>query len=98
MKRRDLLVLWLDYFNSRVGRRKGRRVPLSLAARSPTLEDLRRAAEAAGLQVVAAKVARRPDAQFPTGYVQVRKVEGRSKQAVIREVAIHLSRIRGERA
>ncbi len=96
MKKRDQLVIWLDYFNSRVSRRKGRRVPLSLAARNPTLEELRAAAEAAGLRVVAAREAVRPGRPGErSGYIQVLKVEGRTKQSVIREIAKSLMKVRG---
>jgi len=96
LKRRDQVIIWLDYFNSRLGRRQGRRVPLSIATRNPTLDELRRAAEEAGLQVMAAKEARRPGRPSErSGYVQVRKVEGKSKQLLLRELAKELARIRG---
>ncbi|MGC8555485.1 MAG: signal recognition particle subunit SRP19/SEC65 family protein [Conexivisphaera sp.] len=96
MKKRDLIVIWIDYYNSRLGRRQGRRVPLSLAARNVTLDDLRRAAEAAGLRVVAAREARRPGRPGErSGYIQVQKAEGASKQSIVREVAKSLMRLRG---
>ncbi|MCI4461233.1 MAG: hypothetical protein JHC24_03470 [Thaumarchaeota archaeon] len=44
----------------------------------------------------AAKEARRPGRPSErSGYVQVRKVEGKSKQLLLRELAKELARIRG---
>ena len=96
MKKRDQIVIWVDYFNSRLGRRQGRRVPVSLAARNPTLDDLRKAAEAIGLRVVVVREARRPGRPGErSGYIQVSKVEGRTKQSLVRDVAKSLMRIKG---
>ncbi|WP_174447885.1 signal recognition particle subunit SRP19/SEC65 family protein [Conexivisphaera calida] len=96
MKKRDQIVIWADYFNSRLGRRQGRRVPLSLAARNPTLDDLRKAAEAIGLRVVAVREARRPGRPGErSGYIQVSKVDSRAKQSLVRDVAKSLMRIKG---
>ncbi len=43
MPRKDLKVLYPSYFDSRLSRSKGRRVPRSLAVRKPTLQDVERA-------------------------------------------------------
>ena len=96
MKKRDQIVIWVDYFNSRLGRRRGRRGPLRLAARNPTLDDLRRAAEAMGLRVIAARDARRPGRPGErSGYIQVSKVDGRTKQSLVRDMAKSLMRVKG---
>lgn len=95
MKRRDSFVIWLDYFNSRLSRGKGRRVPVSLAARGIGLEDLARAARGAGLDVVASKAARHPKRpREASGYVQVLKKPGLTKQKIIKEIAKALMRNR----
>lgn len=96
LKKRDLQIVWVDYFNSKLGRRQGRRVPLNLAAKNPTLDDVRRAAEAIGLHVVAAREAHHPGRpRERSGYVQVSRMEGRSKQALLKELAKSLMRTRG---
>jgi signal recognition particle subunit SRP19 len=45
-----LLVVYPEYFDSRLSRKAGRRIPKDSAREGPTLEDLERAARAAGLE------------------------------------------------
>ena len=40
MRRRDRKVVYPSYFDSRLSRRDGRRVPKSLSLRGPTLQDI----------------------------------------------------------
>ena len=40
MKAYERFVIWLEYFNSELKRRQGRRLPLNAAIRSPTLKEL----------------------------------------------------------
>ena len=79
MKEEDRLVIWIDYFNSLNSRREGRRVPIDLAVRSPTLEELVRAVKSIGIDSVAveARYPKRP--RKKSGYVSVPKVMKKRK-------------------
>lgn len=46
-RKEGLLVLYPEYFDSRLTRKEGRRVPRNLAREAPTLEALLKAARAA---------------------------------------------------
>jgi len=49
-RKEGLLVVYPEYFDSRLSRKEGRRIPKEAARESPTLEDLEKAARAAGLE------------------------------------------------
>lgn len=95
MKDYQRQIIWLDYFDSSLKRSQGRRVPLSLASRSPTLTELMEACKRLGLDAIQA------EAKYPrsfwknSGYVSVRK-KG-PKQKILLEIAKNLSKVRGER-
>ncbi|MEM2145672.1 MAG: signal recognition particle subunit SRP19/SEC65 family protein [Candidatus Jordarchaeaceae archaeon] len=40
MKKKDKIILYPEYFDSKITRGKGRKVPLKLSVPSPTLEEL----------------------------------------------------------
>ncbi|QQG48978.1 MAG: hypothetical protein HY247_01280 [archaeon] len=93
MKEYERFVLWLDYFNSELKRSDGRRVPLSLATRTPTLLELDEACRRLNLKPL-------PQAgRFPSGpsrdsgYVSVAKAP--PKAALVLRVAKELSAVRG---
>jgi len=93
MKEYDKYVIWLDYFNSELKRREGRRVPLNSATRAPTIEELAEACRRLNVQPVA-QVARYPSAPSrDSGYVSVMKTK--PKHALIMKVAKELSVVRG---
>lgn len=94
MKEYEKQVLWLDYFNSELKRNQGRRVPLNIATRAPTLQELEDACRRLNLQPVsqAALYPSRRNAQ--SGYVSVRKAK--PKQSVVLKVAKELSVVRGQ--
>jgi signal recognition particle subunit SRP19 len=93
MKEYEKHVLWLDYFNSEFKRTQGRRVPLSSATRSPTLEELDEACRRLNLRPVpqAAKYPGAPARQ--SGYVMVQK--SKPKHALVLKVAKELAIVRG---
>lgn len=93
MKDYDRYILWLDYFDSSMPRNKGRRVPSNSAVRSPTLQELKLAAERLGLKPEAFE-ARRPSSLKRTGYIQVQKLA--KKQQLIRKLSLELARVRSE--
>ncbi len=86
-------MIWLDYFNSELKRREGRRVPVSAAIRSPTLDELEEACKKLNLDPKP-QVARFPrSSRIQSGYVSVRK-EG-TKQKLLLKVARQLAGHRG---
>ena len=93
MKEYERQVIWLDYFNSELKRREGRRVPMNSATRSPTLDELGEACRRLKLESVA------QPAQFPlsplrqSGYVSVPK--SKPKQGLVMTIAKELSVVRG---
>ena len=93
MKEEDRQVFWLDYFDSTLSRSEGRRVPVSMAVRSPKLEDLVEAAKSLGLEVEGfeAKHPKRP--RKVSGYISVRKVG--KKQELLKNMARALSQVKG---
>jgi signal recognition particle subunit SRP19 len=93
MKEYDRHVFWLDYFDSELKRREGRRVPLSSATRAPTLPELEEACRRLNLHP------ERQVARFPShpskesGYVSV--IKANPKKSVLLKVARELSVVRG---
>ncbi len=93
MKEYEKYVIWLDYFNSELRRSEGRRVPLSSATRSPSVEELSEACRRLNLQPVAhvSKYPGSPTKQ--SGYLSVAK--SKPKQALVINIARELSVVRG---
>ncbi|MGD0319713.1 MAG: signal recognition particle subunit SRP19/SEC65 family protein [Nitrososphaerales archaeon] len=93
MKEYEKYVIWLDYFNSELKRREGRRVPLNSSTRAPTIEELSEACRRLNVQPVA-QVARYPSSPSrESGYVSVTKVK--PKHTLMMKVAKELSVVRG---
>ncbi len=93
MKEYDNYVFWLDYFNSELKRGEGRRVPLSSATRSPTIDELTEACRRLNIQP-APRSARYPSSTTrQSGYVSVKK--SKPKHALLLKVARELSAVRG---
>ncbi len=93
MKEYGRCVLWLEYFDSALKRREGRRVPLSAATRTPKVDELAEACERLGLRP-AQQFARHPRSPGrESGYVAVAK--SGQKQAVLLRVAKELALVRG---
>jgi signal recognition particle subunit SRP19 len=93
MKDYDRYILWLDYFNSELKRREGRRVPLNTATREPTLSELDEACRRLNLQpeLQPARYPSKPGKE--SGYVSV--IKGSPKRGLILKVAKELSNVRG---
>jgi signal recognition particle subunit SRP19 len=94
MKDYDRLVIWVDYFNSSLGRSEGRRVPLNVAVRNPTLEELKEAVRRNGYRAETQDAAHPKRMRSPSGYVSIERKK--PKAQTIREIATLLSSIRGE--
>ncbi len=66
-------VFWLDYFDSSLSRDSGRRVPLPLATRNPTVDELAAAARKLGYEPHVEKARHPYRPTKPSGYIQVEK-------------------------
>jgi len=94
-KLKGKVILWLAYFDASRRRSEGRRLPLSLCLRSPSLREIVRAAEVLNLNPQP-----KPEARFPRcwwaegGYVIVDKLG--SKQETLRRVAEKALELRGK--
>ena len=86
-------IFWVDYFDSELKRKEGRRVPLSAATRAPTLAELGEACRRLNLQPQpeTAKFPSRPSKD--SGYVSVPK--SKPKQGLLLRIARELSAVRG---
>jgi signal recognition particle subunit SRP19 len=93
MKEYGRQVFWLNYFDSELKRREGRRVPLSSATRAPTLPELAEACRRLNIQPQpqAARYPALPAKE--SGYVSV--VKSNPKRGLLLKVAKELSVVRG---
>ncbi len=93
MKEYERYVFWLDYFNSELKRSQGRRVPLSTATRTPTIQELDEACRRLNLQPLA-QPAKYPNSPLRgSGYVSVKKEK--PKHALLLRIAKELTTVRG---
>ncbi len=82
MKDYSQVILWLDYFNRNLSKRKGRRVPKKLAVSDPTMEELSKASKDLDLAISdeninnQARYPRRPYVR--SGYLMLPKSEKKS--------------------
>ena len=95
MRKQDKAIIWPAYFDQTKTRKKGRRVPKSLAVQSPKIVEIKIAVEKLGLKHEFA-----PEAGYPktpwlkTGMIMVEK-KG-SKEQIIRKIAEQLLKLRSE--
>jgi signal recognition particle subunit SRP19 len=86
LRSRDMIVLWPIYFDSTVTWGSGRRVPKSMAIKSPKTEDIVKAVISAGLRSDLIPLKAYPRHQWVnTGYVLVE--HKMSKAKILRLVA-----------
>jgi signal recognition particle subunit SRP19 len=82
MKDYDHVILWLDYFNKNLSKRKGRRIAKEEAIYDPTIEELTKASKRLGLTFSEEDI--NPNAKFPrrpfvrSGYLMIPKTEKKS--------------------
>ncbi|MEM4545747.1 MAG: signal recognition particle subunit SRP19/SEC65 family protein [Nitrososphaerota archaeon] len=92
MIRREGFIIWPAYFDRALSWREGRRVPLRLSSRSPTVERLNKAAQKLGWYVKV-EVAAHPKTHWrKTGRLIVKPDKPLSKQHVIKILAQELLR------
>lgn len=91
MKDYDHIILWLDYFNKHLSRRKGRKVRRDRALFDPTVTELVEAAKLAGYNPATEET--NEDARYPrrsfvkSGYIMLPKSQTIKKTAVINTIA-----------
>ena len=89
MIRKDGIILWPAYFERRIPRNKGRRVPLKLASDNVTADTIARACKALGFECEIVEGAYPKMWWRKTGYVIV-KADSLRKNELIRKVAEQL--------
>ena len=95
MRKQDKAIIWPAYFDLARTRKKGRRVPKSLAVQSPKIQEITEAAEKLGLKPeVAAERGYPKTPGVKTGMILVEK-KG-AKEQTIKKIAKQLLKIRSE--
>jgi signal recognition particle subunit SRP19 len=90
MKDYDHIIVWSDYFNRNLSRRKGRRISRDKAIFDPSIQELVEAAKLAGFAISpdntneTARFPRRPYVR--SGYIMLEKIPD-SKSSVLRKLA-----------
>jgi signal recognition particle subunit SRP19 len=92
MKDYDRYVIWLDYFNSELKRSQGRRVPLALATRGPSLDELNEACRRLNLQPAGQPAKYPMSTRLGSGYVSVTK--HKPKATLVLSIAKELGTVR----
>jgi len=96
LKDYNFIVLWLDYFNSNLKRSEGRRSPLNISIKNPTLDELVKAAKIAGYQPQAYLASYPKRGLTTSGYISIEKKK--SKSISLKEISKALTIIRGEQS
>ncbi|BDR93062.1 signal recognition particle subunit SRP19/SEC65 family protein [Vulcanisaeta souniana] len=96
MDKKDYWIIWTVYFDSSKSRSFGRKVPSSMAVRSPTIEELVKAVSNLGLEFEVHADKRHPGNWFegPHGCVVIKKRNGVNKRKLVLMIAKELIRIR----
>lgn len=87
MKDYDHFIIWLDYFNKNLSRKKGRRIKRENAIYDPTFSELYEAAVAEGLDITSDSY--NDHARFPrrsyvrSGYIMIPKNQDKKKSDII---------------
>ena len=81
MKDYDHIVIWLDYFNKTLSRKKGRRLPKDKCIFDPSLNELIESTKAAGLEPTEIDdQARYPRRSYVrSGYIMLEKKSSKTK-------------------
>jgi signal recognition particle subunit SRP19 len=96
MRKQDKAIIWPAYFDQAKTRKKGRRVPKSLAVQSPKIAEITLAAQRLGLEHEVNPTAGYPKTSWiKTGRIMVEK-KG-SKEQVIEKIAKQILILRNEK-
>jgi signal recognition particle subunit SRP19 len=95
MRKQDKAIIWPAYFDQAKTRKKGRRVPKTMAVQSPKILEIQEATQKLGLKNEVVATAGYPKTQWAkTGMLLVEK-KG-SKEQVINRIAKQLVKTRSE--
>ncbi len=87
-QRKDAVIVWPVYLDSKMSKSQGRRIPTNLAAPNITLDILREAAEMGGLEFELEVDKRYPrESVRRGGYLIVKNPEGHKKKRLILVIA-----------
>lgn len=98
MKDYDHVIIWTDYFNRNLSRRKGRKVSKDMAIFDPSIQELIDASQSAGFAVSAEST--NETARFPrrsyvrSGYVMLAKKESSKKSNIMLTLAERIAQNR----
>lgn len=89
MKDYDHQIIWLDYFNKNLSRKKGRKVGKNVSVYDPTMQELINASKTLELDLTEENIstqARYPRRSFvKSGYIMISKKE--RKSTVVNQIA-----------
>jgi signal recognition particle subunit SRP19 len=89
MKDYDHQIIWLDYFNKNLSRKKGRKVGKSISVYDPTIQELIGASKSLELEIPDENInnqARYPRRSFvKSGYVMISK--SKNKSIIVNQIA-----------
>jgi len=97
MKDYKRIILWIDYFNSSLSRKDGRRVPLSRSVKDPKLDELVDASKRLGFDPEPQEARHPLRMMVKSGYVSLEKKKDLRKVQLIDQMSKTLSVVRGER-
>ncbi len=96
MRLKDVYVIWTVYFDRKLSKKRGRKLPRNKAIHKPTLEELVEAAKKIGLEIVSTKKARYPACWWiESGYIIVKKPSDMNKARLIDMIGYEIRRRRG---
>jgi signal recognition particle subunit SRP19 len=96
MRKQEKAIIWPAYFDQAKTRKKGRRVPKSLAVQAPKIAEITSAAESLGLEHELAPTAGYPKTPWiKTGMIMIEK-KG-TKEQVIEKIGKQILILRNEK-
>ena len=99
MKDYDHQIVWLDYFNKNLSRKKGRKVSKSISVYDPTMQELIDASKSLELDFLEEDTnnqARYPRRSFvKSGYIMISKKE--KKTSVVNQIAKLMFEVRQQK-
>jgi len=95
MRLKNAHIIWTVYIDRKLSRKRGRKIPIREAIKTPTLKELKEAAEKLGYKVLESKNANYPSCWWiNAGYIAIEKT-GEAKTKTIRKIAKEIRRKRG---
>jgi len=99
MKDYDHQIIWLDYFNKNLSRKKGRKVGKNISVYDPTIQELIGASKSLELEISDENInnqARYPRRSFvKSGFVMISK--SKNKSIIVNQIAIKMIETRQQK-